>query len=153
MKYLLFFFIFQSISYAAEQVIVYELEGTVRVVYPINDINSVIVKDVPKGVPYKIIDKKDIPNRRFRNAWMLTDKVTVNIVKAREIRKKEILNLRDKKLLELRGKLEDAQDLGNMAAQNQIRLKRVELRRLDETLNLDSVPLEELGDYLPEVLK
>jgi hypothetical protein len=26
-------------------------------------------KDVPKGIPYKIIDASDLPDREFRNAW------------------------------------------------------------------------------------
>lgn len=33
-------------------------------------IEELAAKDVPTGVPYKIVDSKDIPSdRTFRNAW------------------------------------------------------------------------------------
>jgi hypothetical protein len=33
-------------------------------------LEEIIAKDVPPGVPYKIIDAADIPtDRTFRNAW------------------------------------------------------------------------------------
>lgn len=55
-----------------EQVIVYKFNGSLCIVYPsgLISITETAVKDVPKGVPYKIIDKNLIPeDRTFRDAW------------------------------------------------------------------------------------
>ena len=57
-----------------------------RIIYPTNDGVAIIVpadcgltiedcaaKDVPQGVPFKIVDATDIPSdRTFRNAWEYT---------------------------------------------------------------------------------
>ena len=56
-----------------------------RIIYPTNDggvavivpaeecgltIEAIAAKDVPQGVPFKIVDATDIPSdRTFRNAW------------------------------------------------------------------------------------
>lgn len=52
-------------------------DGGVAILVPIPDcgltLNEIIAKDVPPGVPYKIIDAADIPtDRTFRNAWEYT---------------------------------------------------------------------------------
>lgn len=47
-------------------------EGGVAVIIPTSElpIEEVARKDVPAGVPYKIIDTADVPtDRTFRNAW------------------------------------------------------------------------------------
>lgn len=53
--------------------IIYTMEdGTLAVIIPTNemDIESVALKDVPEGLPYKIVDKDVIPkDRTFRDAW------------------------------------------------------------------------------------
>ena len=37
-------------------------------------IEELAAKDVPTGVPYKIVDSKDIPSdRTFRNAWKYSE--------------------------------------------------------------------------------
>lgn len=46
--------------------------NTISVVIPAqdSDISIVVKKDVPNGVPYKIVSVDDIPSdRTFRNAW------------------------------------------------------------------------------------
>jgi hypothetical protein len=58
-------------------IIVYQIEDNgVAIVTPTEDalnllgINEIARKDVPSGVPYRIIDSSDIPEDRvFRNAW------------------------------------------------------------------------------------
>lgn len=48
------------------------LEGGICVIYPTGDvpIEDVCEKDVPNGVPYRVIDVSDIPeDRTFRAAW------------------------------------------------------------------------------------
>jgi hypothetical protein len=52
-------------------------DGGVAILMPIPDcgltLDEIIAKDVPPGVPYKIIDAADIPaDRTFRNAWEYT---------------------------------------------------------------------------------
>lgn len=51
--------------------------GGVAILVPIADcgltLDEIIAKDVPPGVPYKIVDAADIPtDRTFRNAWEYT---------------------------------------------------------------------------------
>lgn len=53
-------------------------DGGVAILVPIADcgltLDEIIAKDVPPGVPYKIIDAADIPtDRTFRNAWEYTE--------------------------------------------------------------------------------
>jgi len=52
-------------------------DGGVAILVPIADcgltLDEIIAKDVPPGVPYKIVDAADIPtDRTFRNAWEYT---------------------------------------------------------------------------------
>ena len=52
-------------------------DGGVAILMPILDcgltLDEIIAKDVPPGVPYKIIDAADVPaDRTFRNAWEYT---------------------------------------------------------------------------------
>lgn len=55
--------------------IIYKTEnGGVAVIVPSPDcgltIEQIAAKDVPHGVPFKIVDKADIPSdRTFRDAW------------------------------------------------------------------------------------
>ena len=51
-------------------------EGGVAVIIPTGElpIVEVAAKDVPEGIPYKIVDEADIPSDRyFRNAWVMSD--------------------------------------------------------------------------------
>lgn len=52
-------------------------DGGVAILVPIPDcgltLEEIIAKDVPPGVPYKIVDAADVPtDRTFRNAWEYT---------------------------------------------------------------------------------
>jgi hypothetical protein len=56
--------------------IIYQSDGGVVILQPTVEvllkytIEEIAAKDVPAGVPYKIIDVADIPtDRTFRNAW------------------------------------------------------------------------------------
>ena len=47
-------------------------EGGVAILIPTGELPTEVVarKDVPQGVPYKIVDVSEIPSdRTFRNAW------------------------------------------------------------------------------------
>ena len=60
------------------QRIIYQTdEGGVAVIVPAEEcgltIEAIAAKDVPQGVPFKIVDVADIPSdRTFRNAWEYT---------------------------------------------------------------------------------
>jgi hypothetical protein len=61
-----------------ERVIYPTPEGGVAILIPVPDcgltLEEIIAKDVPAGVPYKIVDAADIPtDRTFRNAWEYTE--------------------------------------------------------------------------------
>lgn len=52
--------------------IVYQNESGISIIIPTGSlpIEQVALKDVPAGVPFKIVDAKDIPqDRTFRDAW------------------------------------------------------------------------------------
>lgn len=52
--------------------IIYPNKNTISIIVPCSGINIDFIakKDVPKGVPYKIISIDDIPtDRTFRNSW------------------------------------------------------------------------------------
>jgi len=59
------------------QVIIYPTDGGVAIVHPAPDfvevhgIEAVAAKDVPDGVPYRIIDVIELPERDQRDAWVL----------------------------------------------------------------------------------
>ena len=49
-------------------------DGGVAVIVPADEcgltIEQIAAKDVPQGVPFKIVDEADVPSdRTFRNAW------------------------------------------------------------------------------------
>lgn len=58
------------------KVIVYTNQsGGVSVLMPVDcglSLDEIAKKDVPKGVPYKVIDRADLPSdRTWRDAWTL----------------------------------------------------------------------------------
>lgn len=58
----------------AKRIIFENEEGGVSIIVPILEsgisLEQIAKKDVPVGVPYKIIEEEDIPqDRTFRNAW------------------------------------------------------------------------------------
>ena len=57
-------------------------DGSVGVIHPTQEainvfgIEAIAKKDVPAGLPYKIVDESEIPSdRTFRNAWEWNDTV------------------------------------------------------------------------------
>ena len=81
-----------------EQRIIYKNEdGGVAVIVPApeclekHSIEKIAAKDVPEGIPYKIVDVSEIPSdRAFRNAWEieeaeLTDGVGGSITSFEEV--------------------------------------------------------------------
>ncbi len=147
-----FVHIFVHICYSSDRIVYDDKNGNVSVIVPANSTEEAL-KDVPSGVQYKIVQSEELPSRRFRNAWKLERTgITVDPTKAREIRKKEILELRNKKIIEEQFLLDKALDEGDNQTEKLIRNKRIKLRNLD-SLDLSTMPIDEHGAFLPEVLK
>lgn len=74
-----------------ERIIYQNENGGVSVVTPSGEVSLdlVILKDLPKGVDYKVINVSDLPpDRYFRSAWEFdVDKISINMSKALEIQK------------------------------------------------------------------
>lgn len=86
------------------KLIAYQTDNGVAIVVPTGAIslNSVILKDVPNGVNYKIIEPLDLPeDEYFRDAWIFDDGVKVDLNKAKEIHKNIIRKVRSQLLEEL----------------------------------------------------
>lgn len=52
--------------------VIYPTSSGIAVIHPAGDlsVHDVARKDVPAGVPYRIIDRSELPpSREFRNAW------------------------------------------------------------------------------------
>ena len=65
--------------------------GTVAIIHPTGElsIEEVAAKDVPAGVPYRIVNDDEVPSdRTFRNAWK--EDLTVDMPKAQEITKERL---------------------------------------------------------------
>ena len=53
------------------KLIIYPLGDGIAVIYPTDQlaVKATAIKDVPEGVPYKIITSADLPSRDTRGAW------------------------------------------------------------------------------------
>lgn len=57
------------------QAIIYKTADGVAVIHPTDDalalygIEAIALKDVPAGLPFKIIDASELPDRSQRNQW------------------------------------------------------------------------------------
>ena len=75
------------------KVVIKNPDGSIGIMHPVLDcgltLDEIIAKDVPKGVPYEIVEDSAIPvDREFRNAWK--HDMTVDIPKAQEITKNRL---------------------------------------------------------------
>ena len=103
------------------------LDGSVGIMYPVLDcgltLEQIIAKDVPKGVPYEVVDDSAIPSdREFRNAWK--HDLTVDIAKAQEITKNRLRNERQPLLekldVEVMKNITDLVKLAEIETQKQV---------------------------------
>ena len=65
------------------------LNGNVAVIHPTDEalsfmtIDEIAKKDVPTGLPYKIVEDSEIPtDRTFRDAWTIDDSILTDGVGA-----------------------------------------------------------------------
>lgn len=127
-------------------VAVYVESGQVRVLHPALSqrmagetlpqfFKRIADKDVPPGVPYKLVDDANLPPRRFRSAWLHdgAGNVTIDLAAARAQRKAELLDARDVRLRIVRAKLATADEDNDLAALQALRDRSRALRGLDGT--------------------
>jgi hypothetical protein len=73
--------------------IIYQTETGVAIITPTGElsIEEVAAKDVPAGVPYRIVQDNEVPtDRTFRNAWKDKGGITVDMPTAVEITKERL---------------------------------------------------------------
>ena len=119
-------------------------DGGVAVIVPTEEcgltIEAIAAKDVPQGVPFKIVDVADIPSdRTFRNAWK--HDLTVDFPKAQALTK-DRLRADRKPLLEAQDvlfqrALETGKDATAIVVEKQ-RLRDV-TKRVDTATTLDAL--------------
>lgn len=74
--------------------IIYKTESGIAIIHPTDEalalysIDAIAQKDVPAGVPYRIVNANEVPSdRTFRNAWKDEGGIKVDMPKAVEITK------------------------------------------------------------------
>lgn len=121
--------------------IIYKTENGVAVITPATNVSiDDCVKDVPRGVDYRIINETALPtNRIFRNAWEIDGKfgIKINTTKAQKITKDRIRLYRKPLLEQLDTEiliaLETDADIAEIIAKKQV------LRDMPETADGKSV--------------
>lgn len=132
--------------------IIYNLNGNFQCASPAHDdatfLQLVLAKDVPAwATDVTVVDDSDIPSSRtFRNAWVVSHgKVTVDMVKAKDIKMTKIrierdslLDQTDKQWIAKTEKGNDLKDLKD---------KRQKLRDLPQTVVLDGMTADQLEAF------
>ena len=141
------------------QVIIYKQDnGTVAIIRPTEEaiellgIDAIALKDVPAGKPYQIVDASTVPtDRTFRNAWM--PDLSVDMPKAREMRKDKLRILRAPKLAALDIEYNRADEAGNTTLKAEIAAKKKALRdvTIDPAIAAAITP-EQLKAVMPAIL-
>jgi hypothetical protein len=131
--------------------IIYPQEsGQVAVIIPTGAIEDCI-KDVPEGLPYKIVDSLDIDNDYF-NAYDYSEEAgaEVNIGKAKEIHLDKFREARTPKLQALDVQFMKAVEQADTEKQAEIGAKKQALRDVTLTPLPDTLP--EIKEVWPEIL-
>lgn len=92
----------------AKRIIFKNPDGTLGIIVPMSNsgltIEQVAAKDVPPGLPFKIVEENKIPtDRTFRAAWIEdpSDTITCDMVKARDIHRDYLRSIRVGELAKL----------------------------------------------------
>ena len=133
-------------------------EGGVAVIIPTADcgltIEQIAAKDVPAGIPFKIVDVSAIPSdRTFRNAWehCPVNGTKVNTAKAKAIHLDRLRELRAPKLAALDIAYQRADELGDAQGKRDLAAKKQALRDVTKAVLPDD--LASLKDFIPDILK
>jgi hypothetical protein len=131
-----------------------QANGQVAVIIPADPslpIKEIAAKDVPSGVPYKIVDSLDIEDDYF-DAYEFHSETgsQININKAKDIHKNKFRNARKPLLEALDVAFMRAVETGDTAKQAEIAAKKQALRDITKT-NLPNT-LEKLKAVWPSIL-
>lgn len=133
-------------------------QGGVAILIPMIEsgmtIEEIAAKDVPAGVPYKIVDVADIPtDRTFRNAWehCPVNGTKVNTAKAKAIHLDRLRELRAPKFAALDIAYQRADELGDAQGKRDLAAKKQALRDVTKVALPDD--LASLKDFIPDILK
>jgi len=119
-------------------------------------IDEIAQKDLPAGTEYKIINASELPQDRFyRDAWVYaSDKVVVDLPKARNVHLNKIRARRNEKFIELGFPVKLDSSLEKAIIPEETRAILQALRDIPQVLDLSEVnTLEELTALWPEQLK
>lgn len=119
------------------QAILYPTADGVAVVIPTGElpIEEVIAKDVPAGVPHKLVAPDAIPDRYFRAAWRFDAETgaKVDLPAAKEIQRNKWRAAREPKLAALDVEFMRAVETGNAGKQAQLAAAKQALRDVTKT--------------------
>lgn len=109
-----------------------------------------------RAVAWHVVDPATIPqSKRWRKAWrFVAGKLAVDLPTARQVRKAEVLALRDARLARVRTKAAAAQEDGSNALLAALRQRAVNLRGLDTSIDADLAALSDLAaldSYQPSI--
>lgn len=119
-------------------------------------VEQIAEKDVPKGVPYSIVDESEMPlDRVFRDAWSLSDgRVLVDMPRAREIHRQRLRAIRKPLLESLDADFMRAVENGDQAGQKAVATMKRSLRDITAHPGIDAAKTpEELSAAIPGPIK
>lgn len=124
---------------------------------PVNEnrLDDLAKELLPAGTVYKIIDTVSIPqNRIFRNAWILgVNEVLIDHPKAETLHLNRLKILRDKQLKQLDMEYLKALEIKDAIEQTRVANLKNQLRTMPETVDLASIPIDQLASYKPMYLE
>jgi len=123
--------------------------GQLAVIIPTGDVADCI-KDVPEGVPYKIVESLDIDNDYFNGFIYEDGEAVADIAKCKSIHLDKFRAARAPKLSALDVDFMRAVEQGDAAKQAEIAVQKQELRDVTKTPLPDT--LEEIKAVWPEIL-
>ena len=121
------------------KVIVYELDGNLCRVTPAPNFTiEDVVKDVPEGVSYEIVENDLLPEAKYRNAWKLENKnVVICPVKKQKCDADIETQWIDSEIESLKDKIEEKEDAGLKATK--LRAYRQALKQYKSDLYMPNV--------------
>jgi len=131
-----------------------QANGQVAVIFPADlslSIEEIAAKDVPEGLPYKIVDSLDIDNSYF-NAYDYSEEAgaEVNIDKAKAIHLDKFRSARAPKLAALDVQYMKAIEVEDSVKASQIAISKQELRDVTKITLPDTLP--EIKSTWPAIL-
>jgi hypothetical protein len=108
-----------------------------------------------KIVGWHFVQKEDLPDRTYRNAWVKRDgKIVHDIPKARELHRAKIRRKREKFLQALDVEYQKADEEDNKVEKKRVAARKKQFRDLTDDPAIDiAKTVEELKSVFPDILK